>query len=130
MPRISLCVVWNWETVSMSIEWGTLIAVLAVVIPLIIALVGGAWARDRQFTTMQHQTHEELSSAMREATDNLHERINRTRDEMAEHYVRRVDLNEHLARVEKSIDGIQSEMRENARDTTGRLDAILTAVKG
>ena len=56
----------------------------------------------------------------------LHTRINH----ISEEYVRRIDLDGHLGRVDTAIRDFKNEMREQHRDTQQRLDRVLTAVKG
>lgn len=55
------------------------------------------------------------------ATDALHNRVNRIRDE----FVRRDDLATHLAQFDKRLDEMRDELRRSAEKTDKRLDAIL-----
>jgi uncharacterized protein (UPF0335 family) len=61
--------------------------------------------------------------------DELHHRINTTRDE----YVKRVDLDAHISRVENRMRDLREELRADIREikdeqkgTNARLDAVLT----
>jgi len=56
--------------------------------------------------------------------DALHDRINRVRDE----YVRRIDLDGHLARLDTSVKELREETREGTRETNRRLDQVLAAL--
>lgn len=108
----------------MVVEWSVLIGFAG----LIVVIVGGVIARDRAITNMIHTNHEETAKAIKEGDDGLHERINRTRDDMSNHYVKRTDLDGHLQRIEKGVAEMRTEMREERRDTNQRLDAVLAAI--
>jgi SMC interacting uncharacterized protein involved in chromosome segregation len=77
---------------------------------------------------MIHTNHEETAKSIKEGDDGLHERINRTRDDLSNHYVKRTDLDGHLQRIEKGVSEMRTEMREERRDTNNRLDAVLAAI--
>jgi uncharacterized membrane protein YhiD involved in acid resistance len=76
----------------------------------VLAIVGGIILRDRQ-----------VMSTIQDGDDKLHHRINDTRDQ----YVRRDDLAQHIQRIEKTVDEMRIEMREQRR-TNERLDSTLT----
>lgn len=72
----------------------------------IATLVGGLIARDRQmFKAIDVKTAAVDDKYDRE-TKNLHERVNRTRDEM----VRQADLQSHTQRIEGTLGAIQSQL--------------------
>lgn len=69
-----------------------------------------------------------VSNMIKVGDDNLHHRINQTRDE----YVKRVDLDAHISRVESRMRDLREELRADIRDikeeqkgTNTRLDAVL-----
>lgn len=108
----------------MVIEWSVIIGLAA----LIATIVGGVIARDRAIVRMIHNNHEDATKAIKDGDDVLHERVNRTRDDLSNHYVKRADLDGHLQRIEKSVTDMRQEIREERRDTNQRLDAVLQAV--
>lgn len=55
----------------------------------------------------------------------LHERINRVRDE----YVKRVDLDGHMERMEETVKELRAETREGTREINRRLDQVLTTLQ-
>lgn len=57
--------------------------------------------------------------------DALHERINRVRDE----YVKRIDLDGHMARMETNVKELREETREGTREINRRLDQVLTTLQ-
>lgn len=57
--------------------------------------------------------------------DALHERVNRVRDE----YVKRVDLDGHMARMETNVKELRDETREGTREINRRLDQVLTTLQ-
>lgn len=96
---------------------------------LLVTLIGGIIARDRALTNMIHQNNEETTKSIKEGDDVLHERINRTRDEMNNGYVRRADLDGHLQRIEASLKELKADAKEDRKETNARLDAVLAAVR-
>lgn len=86
-----------------ALEW-----VIAVAVGLF-ALVGGIVVRDRQV----HRSIAEGDAA-------LHARVTKVQEE----YVRRDDLNGHIASIENGL----NQMREEQRETNRRIDALLTAM--
>lgn len=108
----------------MVIETSLFIGLVSVVV----VIVGGVIARDRQITNMIHKNHEELTSALNEGDDKLHSRVNELRSHVTDQYVRRTDLDGHLGRIEKGVTELRHEMREERRDTNQRLDAVLQAL--
>lgn len=110
----------------MDIDTSLIVAVVAV-----LGCVGGVIARDRYIagtiTNGDKAVRDEFDrkiAAMKADCDKdanvLHERINKTRDE----FVRRDDLDGHLARIEKSISG----MHEEQKGTNKRIDEFMTAM--
>jgi hypothetical protein len=91
----------------MTIEWLLGFAIAA------ITLVGGIIARDRS-----------LMSTIQKGDDALHERINRTRDD----YVRRVDLDGHLTRLDETMKDMRVDMKDHNSDVTGRIDKLILAL--
>lgn len=57
--------------------------------------------------------------------DALHERVNRVRDE----YVKRVDLDGHMSRMETNVKELREETREGTREINRRLDQVLTTLQ-
>lgn len=87
----------------------------------LVALIGGFLTRDRQ-----------IARLVKEGDDQLHERINRVKDE----YVKRSDLDAHIIRLETSVKEMRSNLevsvkelradaRDHAKETNRRLDLIL-----
>lgn len=87
----------------------------------LVTLIGGVVARDRYILSLISKNHEGSIKAIQEATSEIHERINRVKDE----YVRRVDLDGHILRLDRSVNALAEEMRQSSSATNQRLDAIL-----
>lgn len=109
----------------MVIEWSILLGAGG----FLVALIGGIIARDRQITGMIRDNHNDMLTAVKTGDDTLHERINRTRDEMSSGFVRRVDLDGHLMRIEKQVSDLRQDMKDERRETNQRLDAVLAAIR-
>jgi hypothetical protein len=65
-----------------------------------------------------------LSATIKEGDDQLHERINRVRDE----YVKRVDHDAQMNQLRDTVKEIRDELREGTRETNKRLDQVLAAL--
>lgn len=94
--------------VTLTIGWGL----------SILALIGGAIARDRYISASISAGDKAVRDEMDKKIDVVHERVNKTRDE----FVRRDDLDGHLARIEKSIAG----MHDEQKITNKRIDEFMT----
>ncbi|WP_273795179.1 hypothetical protein [Brucella intermedia] len=66
-------------------------------------------------------TFRSLSAAIKNGDDQLHERVNRVRDE----YVRRVDLDDHIRQLRDSMKEMRDETREGQKEMNKRLDQLL-----
>lgn len=108
----------------MVVEWSVVIGFAGI----LITVVGAVIARDRAITNMIHRNHDAALKESNDGDDKLHERINRTRDEMHDQFVRRTDLDGHLQRIEKGVTELRAEMQQERRETNARLDAVLQAV--
>lgn len=94
-----------------------LLAVAAVVIPVILA----AMARDRSLLTMIGQSKADYDKKVNAATRELHERINRVRDE----FVRREDFYMQIEKVEKQIEGLREDLKTMVERTNNQYAEIL-----
>jgi hypothetical protein len=65
-----------------------------------------------------------LAASIKAGDDQLHERINRVRDE----YVRRVDLDGHVSQLREGMKELKDETRESTRETNKRLDQVLAVL--
>jgi hypothetical protein len=112
-----------------TIEW-----VVGIVIGLL-TLVGGIIARDRSLnstiasgdaasTAAVVAASTALTAAIKAGDDALHERLNRVRED----YVRRVDLDGHLTRLDETMKDVRSDMQAHNSDMTGRIDKLIMAL--
>lgn len=85
-----------------------------------VACIGGLIARDRYISAAITSGDKAVRDEMSRDIGVCHERINKTRDE----FVRRDDLDGHLARIEKNIVGMHNEQKE----TNKRIDEFMTAI--
>lgn len=93
---------------------------VAVLIFGFVACIGGLIARDRYINAAITNGDKAVRDEMTKDIGVCHERINKTRDE----FVRRDDLDGHLARIEKSIVG----MHDEQKGTNKRIDEFMTAI--
>lgn len=61
----------------------------------------------------------DMAKALKDGDDHLHERVNRIRDE----YVRRVDLDGHLSRIDTTLREIREDQKEMNRAVLAALPA-------
>lgn len=65
-----------------------------------------------------------LSATIKGGDDQLHERINRVRDE----YEKRVDHDAQMNEIKMNIKEIRDELRDGTKETNKRLDQVLAAL--
>lgn len=70
-------------------------------------------------------SHRWTTDKIQKGDDALHERVNRVRDD----YVRRVDLDTHMTRLETNVHQLREENREGTREINRRLDTMLTSLR-
>lgn len=88
-------------------------------VTVVLAIGGIAIGAFRAMSNRLDRVAKDMQASIRDGDDKLHERVNRVRDE----YVRRVDLDGHLARIDKKLDEMQKKQDDQARD-------ILAAITG
>lgn len=87
----------------------------------LITLIGGIIARDRYILNVISKNNEGAMKAIKESADTINTRVDRVKDE----YVRRVDLDGHISRLDGSLRHLTDEMRSSSNTTSQRLDMIL-----
>ena len=86
---------------------------------------GGALiAAFRSLSASQKSAEDRLGAAIKDGDDQLHERVNRVRDE----YVRRVDLDDHVRQLRDGMKEMRDETREGLKETNKRLDQVLAVL--
>lgn len=83
-------------------------------------IVLAAMARDRSHTQAIAGVKDDMAREIKSSVDPLHERVNRVRDE----YVRRDDLDGHLARLDKRFDEMNAHVQRSHSYVEKRLDEI------
>lgn len=91
-----------------------------------VTLVGGIIARDRYVLRLISTEIEKARAASKSETDALHERVNRVRDD----YVKRVDLDSHIVRLDSNMQKLSEDVRNSANATNTRLDALMSHLLG
>lgn len=103
-------------------EWlVVLLAVGGFLTPVILA----SMARDRTLVSMIATGREVSEKAIQMASDHIHDRINRIRDD----YVRRDDLQGHLVRIDKQFDEMRAQIQRGQETTEKKLDAIQSMLR-
>ena len=73
----------------------------------LLTLIGGIIVRDRQ-----------VSKRISDGNEKLHDRIDEVKDTMNSDFARKDDVRESVRRVERSIETLGTEMRQNHKDLT------------
>lgn len=73
----------------------------------LLTLIGGIIVRDRQ-----------VSKKISDGNEKLHDRIDEVKDTMNSEFARKDDVRESVRRVERSIETLGTEMRQNHKDLT------------
>lgn len=71
-----------------------------------------------------------IADGLRAADNVLHERVNRIREELAREFVRRIDLDGHLGRIDKSLIDLREDQKNAQNETHKRLDTLILAMNG
>jgi hypothetical protein len=90
---------------------GLLVGIGGLLTPIVLA----AKARDTSLLTMIAAVKHDSGKMVQAATEPIHERINRVRDE----FVRRDDLDGHLARIDKQFDAVHSAIQRGNDEIKG-----------
>ena len=105
-------------TVS-ELQWLVGIAVSAV-----IAVAGIAIGAFRAMSGRLESAMGRVEKAVKDGDDHLHERVNRLRQDVSDNYVRRVDLDGHLKRIDDTLKEVRDDQKKMieqlARQETGR----------
>lgn len=94
---------------------------VSVVIAMMMIDVGSFRAMGNKLENAVRQ----LETFMKTGDDNLHERVNRLRQDVSDNYVRRIDLDGHLRRIDDTMKQILLDQKELIRNVT-----LLTASSG
>ncbi|KXO76680.1 hypothetical protein [Brucella anthropi] len=87
-------------------------------------LIGLAVGLGGTFTVALIASFRALSANIKAGDDQLHERVNRVRDE----YVRRVDFDDSIKQLRESVKELRDEAREGTKETNKRLDQVLAVL--
>lgn len=90
-----------------ELQWLVGIAVSAV-----IAVAGIAIGAFRAMSGRLESAMGRVEKAVKDGDDHLHERVNRLRQDVSDNYVRRVDLDGHLQRIDETLREVRSDQKE------------------
>lgn len=91
---------------SGELQW-----LLGVSVSVLLATAGMLIAAFRALSAKIDSSNAEQTELIKDGDDKLHERINRVRDE----YVKRIDLDGHLGRIDQTLREMRDEWREMNR---------------
>lgn len=105
--------------VDEALRWVVGIALTA--IGLVVALIGGVIARDRQLTTMMDEGDRRSAELIASGDQALHDRISRMQDT----YVRSSDLTTHLTYMREHIAKLEVMIHDQSETTARQLNEIM-----
>lgn len=98
---------------------------IGVSVTVLLAIATMLIAAFRALSGKIEKGNSELAKGIKDGDDHLHERVNRVRDE----YVKRVDLDGHMTRMETNVKELRDENREGTREINRRLDTVLSTLQ-
>lgn len=91
---------------SGELQW-----LIGIALTALLTIGGMLVAAFRALSAKIDESNDDLAKTLKEGDDALHERVNRVRDE----YVKRVDLDSHLNRIDQTLREVRDEQREMNR---------------
>lgn len=93
---------------------------IGVAVTVLLGIGGIAFTAFRAVGTRIDEAVTEMRNAVKTGDDQLHDRINRMRQDVSDNYVRRVDLDSHLRRSDET----QKEVRDDVKTILQKLAAL------
>lgn len=94
--------------------------IVGTAIGFVVAVAGIAIGAFRAVSGRIDKAVTEMRNAVKDGDDQLHARVNRIKEDVSDNYVRRVDLDSHMAR----IDGTLKEVRDDQKQIIRSLAAL------
>ncbi len=95
---------------------------------LLLAIAGIAVGAFRAVGGRIDSAVDQMRTAVKEGDDQLHERVNRLRQDVSDNYVRRVDLESHMKRLDDMLKEVRDDQKQIIRQLA-QLEAQRTARK-
>lgn len=93
---------------------------VGIAVSVIFAIAGIAIGAFRSMSAKLDKAVETMRESVKDGDDQLHERVNRLRQDVSDNYVRRADLDSHMTR----IDGTLKEVRDDQKAIIRSLAAL------
>jgi hypothetical protein len=100
---------------TLELQW-----LIGISLTLLIAAAGMTIAAFRAVSSRIDRAAEQMRVAVKDVDEQLHERINRLRQDVSDNYVRRADLDSHMTR----IDGTLKEVRDDQKTIIRSIAAL------
>lgn len=81
-------------------------------ITVVVAIGGIAFTAFRAVNAKLDKSVGELRTAVKDGDDMLHERVNRLRQDVSDNYVRRVDLDGHMTRMDSMLKEVRDDQKK------------------
>lgn len=96
-------------TVS-ELQW-----LIGIAVTFVLAIGGIAISAFRAMSNKLEKAVERMQTAVKEGDDQLHDRVNRLRQDVSENYVRRIDLDSHMKRVDETLKEVRDDQKQIIR---------------
>jgi uncharacterized membrane protein YvbJ len=93
---------------------------IGIAVTFVLAIGGIAASAFRAVTSRIDKAVDAMREAVKNGDDQLHNRVNRLRQDMSDNYVRRVDLDSHMKRVDETL----KEMRDDQKKIIFQLASL------
>lgn len=93
---------------------------IGIAMTFVLAIGGIAITAFRAVTSRIDKAVDAMRDAVKDGDDQLHERLNRLRQDVSDNYVRRVDLDSHMKRVDETL----KEMRDDQKQIIRQLASL------
>ncbi|MFC3074854.1 hypothetical protein [Shinella pollutisoli] len=84
---------------------------VGIAVTFVLAIGGIAIGAFRAVGARIDKAVDQMREAVKDGDDQLHERINRLRQDVSDNYVRRVDLDSHMMRLDSAVKEIRDDQK-------------------
>src|SRR5690606_16014137 len=94
------------EMTLSELQW-----LVGIAVTFVLAIGGIAIGAFRAVGARIDKAVDQMREAVKDGDDQLHERINRLRQDVSDNYVRRVDLDSHMMRLDSAVKEIRDDQK-------------------
>ena len=91
---------------TLELQW-----LVGLSLTLLVAIAGMAIGAFRAVSNRIDRAADQMRAAVKDGDDQLHERINRLRQDVSDNYVRRADLDSHMTRIDGTLKDVRDDQK-------------------